>query len=224
MLSPTLLTAPSMLSMTESLNAPLERSFRDFLTATVADAGRHARFLNMLSMLEHMGSRKIMLSQMKGVLTQDILKHLAEETRHAFFFKREAEKMSGAPIEGYPDDRTMCAAPGRLYFGRLDAGLTADIGAEAHAETGYLWVSMVVELRAIWVYRLYQEALAAAGHMLSLRGVIAEEDRHLIDMVDRLDQIGHDTSAHLPGACNLEKRLFEKLLTALCGEGQRAAA
>ncbi len=204
-----------MHSATESLNAPLEQSFRDFLDATIADARQHARFLNLLSMLEHTGSRKIMLSQMKGVLTQDILKHLAEETRHAFFFKRAAEKLSGAPIEGYADDDTMCAASGQLYFGKLDAGLTANLPDNAHRETGYLWVSLIVELRALWVYRIYQEALAAAKHSLSLKSIIAEEDRHLTDMVDRLDQVGFSAGSALSDACTLEKKLFEKLLAAL---------
>jgi hypothetical protein len=204
-----------MLSATESLNKPLEKSFRDFLAGAIADPQRHTRFLNLLSMLEHMGSRKIMLSQMKGILTQDILKHLAEETRHAFFFKREAEKLSGAPIEGYPDDRTMGAASGRLYLGRLDAGLTSDLAAEAHRETGYLWVSLVIELRAVWVYRFYQDALTAAKLPLSLKSVIAEEDRHLIDMIARLDEIGFNSAAVFPAACAFEKKLFGRLLDGL---------
>jgi hypothetical protein len=205
-----------MLFATENLNKPLERVFRTFLDTAVSDAGLHARFLNLLSMLEHMGSRKIMLSQMKGVVTQDILKHLAEETRHAFFFKREAEKMSGAAIEGYPDDKTLCGASGRLYFGRLDSALTRDLPQDAHGESGYLWVSLVVELRAIWVYRLYQEALAAVKSPLSLKSIIAEEDRHLEDMDTRLTAIGFGTPMALPAASDIEKNLFQKLLTSLC--------
>ena len=164
-------------------------------------------FLNLLSLLEHIGSRKIMLSQMKGILTQDILKHLAEETRHAFFFKREAEKLAGRSLEGYPDAETLAAGSGKLYFGRLDSGLTRPLG-DVHAETGYLWVSLVIELRAIWVYRLYQKALKASGYPLPLKGIIAEEDKHLIDMIDRLDQIGFDTASALPAAQELEKTLF----------------
>ncbi len=218
------LTAPSMLSATERLNSDLEAPFGAFLRSVIADAGSHVRFLNLLSMLEHIGSRKIMLSQMKGILTQDILKHLAEETRHAFFFKREAEKLAGHGLEGYTDAETLAAGSGKLYFGRLDSGLTRGIG-EAHAETGYLWVSLVIELRAIWVYRLYQTAVADAGYPLALKGIIAEEDKHLIDMVDRLGEIGFDTSAALPGAMDLEKTLFTRLLTAMqAGVGGKVAA
>lgn len=207
--------AASMLSAMASLNDDQQAAFSDVLTATLSDPHQHMRFLNLLSMLEHMGSRKIMLSQMKGILTQDILKHLAEETRHAFFFKREAEKLAGHAIEGFDTADTMAAASGRFYFGRLDSGLTAKLADDAHRETGYLWVSLIVELRAIWVYRLYQKALAAAGIPLSIKGILAEEDRHLEDMVTRLAEIGFDADTALPGACELEKTLFAKLLAAL---------
>ncbi|MGZ3304290.1 MAG: hypothetical protein ACXU8U_00395 [Asticcacaulis sp.] len=196
------------------MNSDLEGPFRDFLRTVVADPRDHVRFLNLLSLLEHIGSRKIMLSQMKGILTQDILKHLAEETRHAFFFKREAEKLAGHQLHGYAEAETLTAGPGRLYFGRLDSGLTRPLG-KVHPETGYLWVSLVVELRAIWVYRAYQQALAEAGYPLPLKGIIAEEDKHLIDMVDRLDEIGFDMSAALPAAQQLEKSLFMRLFAAL---------
>ena len=218
------LTAPSMLSATGRLNSDLEAPFGAFLRAVIADAGAHVRFLNLLSLLEHIGSRKIMLSQMKGILTQDILKHLAEETRHAFFFKREAEKLAGHGLEGYSDAETLASGSGKLYFGRLDSSLTRPLG-KVHAETGYLWVSLVIELRAIWVYRLYQKAVTEVGYPLPLKGIIAEEDKHLIDMVDRLDQIGFDTSAALPGAMALEKTLFTRLFAAMqAGVAQPVAA
>ena len=38
----------------------------------------------MLSLLEHIGSRKIMASRAMTVPGHDILKHLAEETRHVY--------------------------------------------------------------------------------------------------------------------------------------------
>jgi hypothetical protein len=213
-----------MLSVTERSNSDLVAPFRAFLRTVIARPEQHVRFLNLLSLLEHIGSRKIMLSQMKGILTQDILKHLAEETRHAFFFKREAEKLAGHGLEGYSDTETLAAGSGKLYFGRLDSGLTRGLG-EAHAETGYLWVSLVIELRAIWVYRLYHDAVTEAGYPLPLKGIIAEEDKHLIDMIDRLGEIGFDTATALPDAIELEKGLFARLLSAMtAGVAQPVAA
>lgn len=199
----------------ESLNAPHETAFKDFLHRTVADAKRHARFLNMLSMLEHMGSRKIMISQMKGILTQEILKHLAEETRHAFFFKRQAERMAGGEINGYPAADTLCRAPAQMYFGRLDAQISHALPADTHPETAYLWVSMIVELRACWVYHIYQEVLQNAGAPFSIKSIIAEENLHLADMYDRLDEIGAAPEKDIARFAQMETALFEKFLTHL---------
>ncbi len=112
----------------------------------------------------------------------------------------------------------MAASAGRFYFGRLDASLSGDLPHNTHAETAYLWMSLVVELRALWVYNLYQKALNEANSSLSLRGIIAEEDNHLVDMVARLNEIGFAPDAALPAACATEKKLFEKLFAALQNE------
>jgi hypothetical protein len=204
-----------MLCAMESLNKSLEEPFQEFLRATIDDAREHARFLNMLSLLEHIGSRKIMLSQMRGTLTHEILKHLAEETRHAVFFKREAERLAGCSVKGYADQETACAAAARGYFGRLDSQLTARLSAAMHPEAPYLWVSLIVELRAVWVYRRYQKALAEVAFPLSLTGVLAEEDRHLSDLGIRLAHIDSGSIEALPSASVGERRLFERLLSAL---------
>ena len=61
---------PWTLSGMKEANAPHERPVREFLQNIVTQPHAHARFMNMLSMLEHMGSRKIMLSQMNKTLTE----------------------------------------------------------------------------------------------------------------------------------------------------------
>jgi hypothetical protein len=159
-------------------NARLEQPVRGFLDRIIRTPGEHARFMNMLSMLEHMGSRKIMVSQMNKTLTEDILKHLAEEARHAYFFKRQAERIAKKPLDGYTNDNTMALVSARMYFGRLDAGITQRV----KGEDAYPWVSLIIELRACWLYAIYQEALQASGMQLSLKSLLAEEDMHLAEM------------------------------------------
>ena len=44
-----------------------------------------------------------------------------------------------------------------MYFGRLDASIASALGPDAHHEVPYLYVSLTIELRAIWTYRLYQQ-------------------------------------------------------------------
>ena len=52
---------------------------RSLLARTVADPPRHARMINTLSMLEHIGSYKIMSTQHAPDIDQPTLKHVAEE-------------------------------------------------------------------------------------------------------------------------------------------------
>ena len=169
---------PWEVSGMRALNRKYETPVRATLTRLVAAAGEHARFLHMLSMLEHIGSRKIMLSQMGHDLPEDTLKHLAEEARHAHFFKRQAERLAGHKLPGYDAANTTAFGAARMYFGRLDAWISRQVDGAA----AYPWVSLIVELRACWLYAIYQEVLQQAGAALSLKSLLAEEDLHLAEM------------------------------------------
>lgn len=201
--------------MTEN-NRQYEGRVRSFLTTIVEDKPRHALFLNMLAMLEHLGSRKIMISQMDKVMTQDTLQHLSEEARHAYFFKRNAERVAGRSLDGWSDENTMCRIPAAMYFGRLDAGISKQVGAD----NAYGWVSLIIELRACWLYAIYQEVLEASSDHMSLKSLLAEEDKHLAEMFEMCGE-DYDTlkalSAH-------ETELFVKLWSHLEGAQDLAQA
>jgi hypothetical protein len=167
----------------------------------------HARFLNTLALMEHIGSRKIMVSQTGGDLDQEVLKHLAEEARHAYFFKRSAEGLARQSLP-FDDVSAIRPASARMYFGRLDASIADALGPVTSSEIPYLYVSLTIELRAVWTYRLYHEALVAAGATLSLKGILAEEELHLQHMLDRLEALGADPAGRIPAFARLEDRLF----------------
>ena len=86
-------------------------------------------------------------------------------------------------------------------------------------------VSMVVEFRAVWGYRLYQEALVRAGSIVSLKSLLAEESGHLTDMAERLRGLGELDGPRLRGFCAIETALYRRLLDAFAGtpEYRRAA-
>jgi len=186
-------------------NERYEAPVRAYLSAIIKDREAHAKFMNMLSMLEHMGSRKIMVSQMhKGeTLAEDTLKHLAEEARHAYFFKRQAERAVGKSLDGWTEENTTARVPALMYFGRMDAGISKIVGDDA----AYGWVSLIIELRACWLYNIYQEALEASDYQLSLKSLIAEEDGHLAEMYE---MCGSDTT-RLRELSAYETELFGKL-------------
>ena len=168
----------------------------------------HCRFLNTLSLLEHIGARKIMATQTAGgALCGDTLRHIAEEARHAWFFKRRAEAAAGHALS-YDAASIMAGPQARAYMARLDA----HIARAAQGASAYLYMSLVIELRAVWFYRIYQDVLSASGKAIKLGGLLAEEDRHLEEMQGQLTALGEDRLADFTA---YEETLFQNLLTAL---------
>jgi hypothetical protein len=194
-------------------NAHLVAGTEAMLRGFIADRPSHARFMNTLSLLEHMGSHKIMATQHGLGIDQPTLKHLAEETRHAFFFKRHANREAGRTLEYMPADMIAPAAA-RRYFQRLEAEMVRAFPASTHPRAVYLTMSMVIEFRAVWGYRLYQAALARAASLVSLKSLLAEEAGHLTDMAERLRVLGELDIARLQRFCVVETVLYERLLVA----------
>ena len=194
-------------------NADLVAGTKAMLAGFIADRPAHARFMNTLSLLEHMGSYKIMATQHGPGIDQPTLKHLAEETRHAFFFKRHANREAGRTLEYCAAD-LIAPLAARRYFQRLEAEMVRTFPANIHVRAVYLTMSMVIEFRAVWGYRLYQAALAKAGSLVSLKSLLAEEAGHLTDMAERLRGLGELNIDRLRLFCAAETALFGRLLAA----------
>jgi len=176
-----------------------------------AEDGLHALLLNTLSMLEHIGSRKIMMTQSRGGVDQPTLRHLAEETRHALFFKRLAEKIAGHGLD-YSNLALVAPTNASMYLQRLDACVANSLGHTAHPKAPYLYMSLVVEFRAVWFYRIYQTALKSRYPTLSLKGILGDEEGHLKEMAGSLEAISAFDSALIQRFCIFEQVLFKRLL------------
>jgi len=209
---------PSALSAVETNSRDLAPLMRARLVAFCADAAVHARFLNMLSLMEHIGSRKIMLSQAKAEFVQSTLRHLAEETRHAYFFKRLAEKLARRPLS-FSEPDTIAPASARAYMGRLDAAITNRLNGGG-SELPYLYMSLIVELRAVWLYRLYQDVLDTEKTGIAIKSVLAEEELHLDAMLARLRARDPDASRHMQEFVSLEDLRFRELWRAVESEAR----
>jgi len=180
-----------------------------------ADQDLHIRFLNTLSLMEHIGSRKIMLAQPR-VPDGAMLKHLAEETRHAWFFKRAAEKLAGCVLD-YNDGVLLAGAAARFYMDRLDAGISSAI-PPGEGPLPYLYMSLIIERRAIWAYRIYQSVLAGRNCGVSLTGVLAEEDRHHDKMLAAIGARDPGLQDRMPAFCAMEHDNFRRFWNAV-GQG-----
>lgn len=199
-------------------NDDLVLQTRSLLARIVPDAPRHARLINTLSMLEHIGSHKIMSTQRSAGIDRATLKHVAEEAHHAYFMKRQAEKAAERPMEYVARD-LLAPASARLYFQRLEAVMARTLERQRSARAVYLYMSMIVEFRALWFYRLYQQTLRRSNHPMSLKRVLGEEQSHLIDMAQRLESSAELSDARATEFLGHEKRLYRRLLGAM----QRAA-
>jgi hypothetical protein len=210
-------TIPSPSSDVEKSSDRLAGAVKQRLGWLCRHRAEHVRFLNTLCLMEHIGSRKIMASQTKRDPSGDTLRHLAEETRHAFFFKHAAEKLARRPL-GYGAAETIAGPAARFYMGRLDASIARDFNGKPASPLPYLYMSLIVELRAVWFYQLYQEALSEHGQDLSLRSVLAEEELHLSAMLARLTDMDPDCTSRVTRFRALERQRFGALWGAVEAE------
>ena len=195
-------------------NDELAPRTRSVLEAIIGEPERHARMLNTLSLLEHMGSHKIMATQHSAGIDQATLKHVAEEAQHAYFMKRQAEKTAERPLD-YTADDLLAPSSARMYFQRLESVTVRTLGPERSARAAYLYMSMIVEFRALWFYELYQHSLQRARHALSLKRVLGEEQAHLADMAQRLEAGSELDDARAAQVLAAERRLYARLLGAI---------
>ncbi len=201
-------------------SGPAESRVRVLLARIAADSGLSARFLNSLSLLEHIGSRKIMVSQ-AGALNGETLKHMAEETRHAFFFKRAAEAIAGRPME-YGAGDVLAGSQARLYMHRLDAFIARSVQRSCR-------LSVHVHHRRDAggvVLQLFDQVWKAAGRTLKLSSLLAEEETHLAQMRARLaDPLVETRLESFAAHENIQfARLLDALEEASCAAVARAPA
>jgi hypothetical protein len=76
-------------------------------------------------------------------------------------------------------------------------------------------MSLIVEFRALWFYRLYQQALTRFRSALSLKRVLGEEQNHLGEVAQRLETGGERSDARVERFLELETVLYVRLLGAL---------
>lgn len=199
----------------EQNNHAFAARLENFLTAISRENALHARFLNTLSMMEHMGSRRIMITQGNAALGQETLKHMAEEARHAFFFKRQADRFAGTALE-YDDADMIAPAFARMYFKRLESFIANDVKDEADpTRVAYLYMSMIIEFRAVWAFSIYQAVLAGQKMSLSLKSLLAEEQGHLTEMEANIEALGAATAGRINRFLDKERALFARLLDVL---------
>src|SRR5580704_17066878 len=90
------------------------------LPVIISNNELHAKWLNTLSLMENTGARKISACEDPLTVTYIILKHAAEEHRHAFYLKKQIEKTGGEACPAYQPEYLLAPAQSRYYLNQLD--------------------------------------------------------------------------------------------------------
>lgn len=183
------------------------------LPKIIADNNLHAKWLNTLSLMENTGARKISASEDPATVTYIILKHAAEEHRHAFYLKKQIEK-TGVECPTYTGDYLLAPAFSKYYLNQLDIDVSRylkyglGLGGKELRFAAYLLVTYAIEVRADELYPIYQEALDNVSSRVNVKSIILEEEGHLEEMINQLQHFSPDWELHAKKAVDFETSLF----------------
>ncbi|QJD97821.1 hypothetical protein HH214_19035 [Mucilaginibacter robiniae] len=201
----------------------------NLFTTIVADDVLHARWLNTLSLMENTGARKISASEDPTTVTYIILKHAAEEHRHAFYLKKQIDKLETVACPTYAPDFLLAASQSKRYLNQLDINVCRylkdklDLSGKELRFAAYLLVTYAIEVRADELYPVYQDVLSAAGSKVNVKSIILEEEGHLEEMINQLQHFSADWQVHADKAVAIEARLFEEWVNHVSTEVNVAA-
>jgi len=190
--------------------------FNKLLSTIINNDQLHARWLNTLSLMENTGARKISACEDPETVTYIILKHAAEEHRHAFYLKKQIEKVKSANCPTYNGAYLIAPKSSKYYLNQLDVDVCRYLKKElglAGKElrfAAYLLVTYAIEVRADELYPVYQEELDKTGSKVNVKSIILEEEGHLEEMINQLKTFSPDWQIHADKAVAMETRLFNQ--------------
>ena len=197
-------------------NNHLEYRLEKLLTQIVCSNDLHAKWVNALSYLENCGARKIAKNEDPIMVNEEMLKHAAEEFRHAYYLKKQIYKITDKRYENYSVESILGEYSTFHYLDKLELKicrfLTKDYKFPRHflKHTAYLLVTYAIEMRASFLYPLYQKVLTTQSSQISMRFIIAEEDQHLND-ISNLLSLFDNNDLMKSKACAIEENLFNTL-------------
>lgn len=184
------------------------------LTLIISDSALHGRWLNTLSYLENCGAKLIAGCQHPIIVPKELLKHAAEEFRHAFYMKSLAEKVFLGPLSTYQTKNILGGYAARFYLSRLNSQISKFLKARHGADLqtlridAYLLVTYAIEVRALEVYQCYQELLKQYKIPISISNVLREEKHHLKEISVELFQ--SKAKEWIPDILKIEQQLFDQ--------------
>ena len=183
----------------------------DVLRIIIGNTTAHMRLLTTLSHLEYCGFRKIASCCPSKRPESFLLRHAAEEARHAFFLSKQIRKL------GEEDTLSLLGGiPAKNYLNLLDIKISKHIKEKLSlpkkelSENVYPLITLVVEMRAMMFYPLYQKLLDEVNSSVNVKSIVAEEELHLKEMEKMTRQ--RRLSDFVDKSLQIEKKLYNDLL------------
>ncbi|WP_316839405.1 hypothetical protein [Pedobacter gandavensis] len=193
----------------------------ELLQQIVNDDEVHARFLNTLSLQENIGARKISANEQPETSTYMVLKHAAEEHRHAFYLKKQITRLNASACPTYEPDYLLAPYSSKYYLNKLDLLTsrylkdTLQLHGSALKFAAYLLVTYAIEVRADEIYPIYQDVLSKNNSKVSVRSIILEEQGHLEEMIVQLKTFSPSWEEHAKEIIAIESRLYHNWIADL---------
>jgi hypothetical protein len=184
----------------------------------------HACWLNTLSMMENTGAKKIKKCEHPIFVNEIILKHAAEEARHAFYLKKQIQKIRKDACPTYEWQYLLAPQSSYAYLNQLDIDVCRYLKAkhglklEQLKYAAYLLVTYAIEVRADELYPVYQEVLRAYKSPVSVRNIIAEEQNHLEEMEKQLKAFSSEWEEMCRVVREIESKLYDVWIKSLTSE------
>lgn len=205
---------------------PANTLLNELLAIVVSRPSLHCRWLNSLSLLENSGARKISVAQHPMTVTESMLRHTVEESRHAWYLKRQIEKLRPGACPTYEPDFLLAPAVTRRYLDRLDVAICRLLKTQLNlsgydlSAKAYLLVTYAIEVQADRLYGAYDKVLARSNSDVSVRSILAEEETHLAEMKAQISALFPEAPGWCTQAEAIEDRLFQRWLAAVAADVQ----
>jgi hypothetical protein len=181
----------------------------------VSDPTLHAKWLNTLSYMENCGARKISKCEHPTRTNLMVLKHAAEEHRHAYYLKKMIDRVQEGACGTYEVDELLAGHTSRHYLHRLDIFASKylqeklGLAGEELKYVAYLYVTYAIEVRADDLYPVYHEVLKKYDSPVSVWTIIKEEEGHLEEMIGALEKFDPQWETHAKVILAYEEEVFQ---------------
>ncbi len=198
--------------------------FYNLLEKIVKHDKIHAKWLNTLSFMENAGARKISACEHPTKVDFIQLKHAAEEHRHAYYLKKQILKINPEYCKTYEKNELLAPIATKQYLHSLDIKSCKylqnifQLTKEELKYAAYLFVTYAIEVRADELYPVYQDILTKTNSKIMVKSIILEEEGHLEEMINQLNEFSDDWKVHAEVILKIEKELHEQWINAISEE------